>query len=157
MSERGEIHAVLLTLPGDTLLLPNAAIAEVQSTERLRPVSGGVPWLAGNLPYQDRLLRVIRFEALNGAAKPPESRRLRLAILHGMTGRLPTGQYAVLCQGHPNLVTLNRDALKTEARHSTDRDELVLSRVRIGNTSAVIPNLDLIESELAKLDARSAR
>ena len=151
---RQDIHAVLLALSGDTLLLPNAAMAEILALDRLRPVKDGPAWLAGTIPYQDRLLRVVRFEVLNGGAAGGESRRTRIAVLHGMTGKLPTGQYAVVCQGHPNLVTLNRDALKPDSRHASDRQDLALARVKIANTSAVIPNLELIETELAKLDER---
>lgn len=155
MSRESDLHAVLLALPGDTLLLPNAAIAEVMSPERLRPPAAGAPpWLAGTLPYQDHLLRVIRFEVLNGGSRGGDNRRTRVAILHSLTGRLATGQYAVVCQGHPNLVTLNRAALKPDARQPGDRADLALARVRIANTSAVIPNLELIETELAKLDER---
>lgn len=154
MSRDPDIHAVLLALPGDTLLLPNAAIAEVLSAERLRPAKDGPAWLEGTLPHEDRLLRVVRFEALNGGSRGGESRRTRLAVVTAFTGRLQAGRYAVVCQGHPNLVTLNRDALKSEPRHPTDRKDLALARVRIANTSAVIPNLELIEAELAKLDQK---
>ena len=155
MSGHQDLHAVLLVLAGDTLLLPNAAIAEVLSHDRLRPAKDGPAWLAGTIPYQDRVLRVIRFEILNGGSGDlPSSRRTRVAVLHSMTGRLPTGQYGVVCQGHPNLVMLNRVALKPEPRHASDRADLALARVRIANASAVIPNLELMEAELAKLDER---
>lgn len=156
MKAREEIHAVLLALAGDTLLLPNAAVAEVLSLERLRSGKDARHWLAGTLPYQDRLLRVIRFDVLNGGVASGDTRRTRVAILHGISGRLPGGQYALICQGHPNLVTLNRDALRPEPRHTGDREDLILARVKIANTSAAIPNLEQVEIELAKLDERGA-
>lgn len=152
ISAREEIHAVLLALAGDTLLLPNAAVAEVVAADRLQPAAQGPAWLAGTMPYQDYRLRVLRFEVLNGATPSANTRRTRVAILHGISGRLTGGQYALICQGHPNLVTLNREALRHEPRHAADREDLVLARVKIANTSAVIPNLEQIEIELARLD-----
>ena len=152
---REELYAVLVSLAGDTLLLPNAAVAEVVSPERMaQPGPHAPPWLAGTLPYNNRQLAVVHFEALNGSgARLESSRRTRLAIVHAVSERVRAGQYAIVCQGYPHLVTLNRTALRKEPLVSTDREEFVLARVGIANTSALIPNLDMIEHSLAQADA----
>ncbi len=156
MKAADEIYAVLMKLAGDTLLLPNSAVAEVVSAERLQAAAAGGPaWLAGTIGYDERTLPVLRFEVMNGGTPAGDTHRLRVAILHGITDRLHSGQYAVLCQGYPHLVTLNREALKKEPRDATDRPELVLSRVKIANTRALIPNLELMETELAELERAS--
>jgi chemosensory pili system protein ChpC len=156
MKSADEVYAVLMKLAGDTLLLPNAAIAEVVSAERLQEAAAGGPaWLAGTINYNELTLPVLRFEVMNGGTQAEDTRRLRVAILHGITERLHAGQYAVLCQGYPHLVTLNREALKKESRAATDREDLVLARVKIANTSALIPNLELMEAELADLESVS--
>lgn len=153
MKAKDEIYAVLMKLAGDTLLLPNAAVAEVVSAERLQAAPAGAPgWLAGTISYSERTLPVLRFEVMNGGKQVGDTRRLRVAILHGITDRLRSGQYAVLCHGYPHLVTLNREALKKEPGAVTDRKGLVLARVKIANTSALIPNLELMEAELADLE-----
>lgn len=151
-----ELHAVLLNLAGDTLLLPNAAIHEVQSAERLRPAAlgSGPAWLAGHLPHEDRLLPVVRFEVLNGGHAGEDGRRTRVAILHAIGGRVARGRYGLLCQGHPHLVMLNRAALRAESLHASDDASAALARVRIANASALIPNLEYIESGLVQLDER---
>jgi hypothetical protein len=46
---------------------------------------------------------------------------------------------------------LNRSALQPVALDARDRDEFVLSRVRVANTQAFIPDLDAIESKLAQV------
>lgn len=153
MTTRDEIYAVLMKLTGDTLLLPNAAVAEVVSAERLQPAAPGSPdWLAGTIAYNERTLPVLRFEVMNGGQSAGPSARLRVAVLHGISDRLRSGQYGVLCQGYPHLVTLNREALKKEPHVARDR-KVVLSRVKIANTSALIPDLELMESELADLES----
>ena len=154
---REEIYAVLVSLAGDTLLLPNAAVAEVVSAERIaRSGAGAPPWLVGQLTYNGRQLPVVQFEALNGAARPEDTRRTRLAIVHAITERVRSGQYAIVCQGYPHLVTLNRAALRKEPLVSTDREDIVLSRVGIANTSALIPNLEAIEAKLAQAEVVAA-
>lgn len=151
---RGELYAVLMALPADTLLLPNAAVAEVVSPDRLeKPAAGAPPWLAGSIAYRDRKLTAVRFEVLNGGTPVADTRRTRVAIVHGITDRLRAGQYAIVCQGHPHLVTLNRTALRKEAPVDSDRPELVLARVAIANTNALIPDLEALEQTLAQLES----
>jgi len=154
---REELYAVLVSLAADTLLLPNAAVAEVISAERLDPPPpGSPPWLAGRATYNNRQLAVVRFEVMNGSATISDSRRTRLAVIQPLTGTLRTGQYGIVCQGYPHLVTLNRTALKKEALVSTDNEDLVLTRVSIANTNALVPNLEKIEQMLAPLEAAPA-
>jgi chemosensory pili system protein ChpC len=157
MKGREELYAVLIALPGDTLLLPNAAVAEVVSAERMESADPGAPrWLAGRLMYNNRRLPVVRFEVLNGGVSTEDTRRTRLTVLHAITDRLGAGQYAIVCQGYPHLVTLNRAALRKESNLSTDKEEMILSRVSIANTSALIPNLETIEEQLARLEAATS-
>jgi chemosensory pili system protein ChpC len=154
---REELYAVLVSLPGDTLLLPNAAVAEVISPERLeRPADTAPPWFAGTIGYNNRRLPVVRFEVLNGARRTEDTRRTRVAIVQTVTDRVRAGQYGILCQGYPHLVTLNRNALRNEPRVDTDKETLVLTRVSIANTSALIPNLEAVEMQLATLEAATA-
>jgi chemosensory pili system protein ChpC len=154
---REEIYAVLVSLAGDTLLLPNAAVAEVVSPERMERAPAGAPaWLAGRINYNNRPVPVVRFEVLNGARVTEETRRTRLAIVHALTDGVRAGQYAFVCQGYPHLVTLNRNALRSEPRIATDDDDLVLTRVSIANTNALIPNLEAVEAHLATADVVTA-
>jgi chemosensory pili system protein ChpC len=154
---REELYAVLVSLTSDTLLLPNAAVAEVVAAERMDPPPAGAPaWLAGKATYNNRQLSVVRFEILNGATAGEDTKRTRLAVIQPLTGQLRTGQYAIVCQGYPHLVTLNRTALKKEALVSTDKDEMVLTRISIANTNALVPNLEQIERLLAPFEGTPA-
>ncbi|MGH8482632.1 MAG: chemotaxis protein CheW [Nevskiaceae bacterium] len=157
MAGRDELYAVLVSLLSDTLLLPNAAVAEVVSAEGLEPPPDGAPpWLTGRVTYNNRQLAVVRFELLNGASSVEDTRRTRLAIVQPMTTALRTGQYAIVCQGYPHLVTLNRTALRKEAIVSGDNEDVVLTRVSIANTTALIPNLERIEQLLAQFEGAPA-
>ena len=151
---REDVYAVLVSLAADTLLLPNAAVAEVISADLMEPPPPGAPaWLAGQVTYNNRRLSVVRFETLNGSSAGGDTRRTRLAVMQPITSSLRTGQYAIVCQGYPHLVTLNRTALRKEELVSGDNEDMVLTRVSIANTSALIPNLEKLEQILAPFEA----
>lgn len=155
MTARDELYAVMVSLGSETLLLPNAAVLEVLSVDRAQ-TSAGPDWLAGTLAYQGRQLSVVRFEVLNGGTAFPDSRRTRIAVVHAISDRVRAGYYGLVCQGHPHLVTLNRKAVRADALHATDRPELVLARVGIANTSALIPDLEALEEQLGQRDTLAA-
>lgn len=155
-TQRDEIYAVLMALGTDTLLLPNAAVVEVVGADRLQAAAPAAPaWYAGRIAHQNLSVPVVRYDVLNGGPKLQDVKRTRLAIVHAITDRLRSGLYAIVCQGYPHLVTLNRTALKPDTRLDRDRPNMVLSRVSIGNTNALIPNLEAIEQQIAQYEATS--
>lgn len=145
-----QIYAVLISLEGDTLLLPNAAVVEVISREAVRPAAGAPPWLFGHCDWNGRRVPVVSFEALNGAVAPPVSHRTRIVLLHSFGTFLGAAAIALMTQGYPHLITLNRRALRSIPLRTGDRDDLILSRVRIASQEAVIPDLETIEADLAR-------
>ncbi|MFT4047236.1 MAG: chemotaxis protein CheW [Solimonas sp.] len=146
---RRQLYAVLIALAGDTLLLPNVAVAEVVARHAVQPAPQLPAWLAGELDYDGRRLPVLRFERLNRGKADGDARRERVVIVHSHGRHLPSGQFALITQAYPHLVTLSRAALQPLALREGDRDELVLARVRIANQEALIPDLERIEAEIA--------
>ncbi len=147
---REQIYAALIAIDGDHLLLPNAAVAEVLGNDALVPSLKTPPWLRGTCAWNSRQIPVLCFEQLAGAATAGDARRQRIVVLHSPGRHLPSGNLAVLSQGYPHLVTLNRAALESIPLRETDRDDLVLSRVRIASQQALIPDLETIEAEIAR-------
>lgn len=145
-----QLYAVLMALVGDMMLLPNVAIAEVVARETVQPDVRLPAWLAGFVEWNSRRVPVLRFEMLNGGAMPADSRRERVVIINSNGRHLPSGQFALLTQAYPHLVTLTRAALQPEPLRDTDRNELLLSRARVANQVALIPDLDMIEAEIAR-------
>ena len=150
-----QIYAVLMALDGDTLLLPNSAVVEVISRDAVRPADNAPVWMLGNYEVSGRRVPVISFEVLNGGQRPDDARRSRVVILHSFGKHLEAHAIGVLTQGYPHLVTLNRNALRPAELRNTDRDDLVLSRVRIASQDAVIPDLETIESDLLRYEVAS--
>lgn len=152
-----ELYAVLVALEGDTLVLPNVAIAEVISRERIQPAQDGPDWLQGFVPFNGRRLHVLSFEALNGGSVPELSRRSRVVVINSLGAHLDAGQFALVAQGYPHLVTLNRTGVRRANLHKTDRSDLVLSRLRIASQEAIVPDLESLELELSRVPVPEAQ
>ncbi|MFA5940238.1 MAG: chemotaxis protein CheW [Sinimarinibacterium sp.] len=147
---RDQIYAVLMALHDDTMLLPNAAVAEVLPRDAVRKGVAGPPWLLGHCEWNNRRVPVIRFELLNGGKAEGDPRRERVVVLNSVGRHLPAGNLAIMTLGYPHLVTLNRAALHPVELDAVDRADLVLSRVRIASQVALIPDLVTVEAEIAR-------
>jgi chemosensory pili system protein ChpC len=145
-----QIYAVLIALEGDTLLLPNLAVAEVVGGAQVKPAEGAPPWLSGHLDWNQRRVPVVRFEVLNGGTPAPPTRRERVVVIHTPGVHIQGAVIALVAQGYPHLVTLNREALKAQDLRASDHESLSLARARIASREALIPDLEGIEAEVAR-------
>lgn len=151
MSEPAEIHAVLIALARDSLLLPNVAVVETVPLEDLQVAVDAPAWLAGHVQREAQRLPVLRLERLNGDMGEPDLRRARVIVVKlpdpvdGLTA------IGVLAQAYPHLVTLNRAAMRAEALRDSDRSDLVLARVRLGNQVCWIPDFGIVMAEIRTL------
>lgn len=151
-----QLYCVLLSLKDDTLLLPNSVVAEAVGQDALRAEATGPGWLAGSINWNSRRVPVVNFEALNGDSRPSFNKRSRLVILHALGGRAEDRPFALVCQGYPHLITLSRIAVAPLPLRDSDRPDYVLSRVRIGNTEVLIPDLDRMTDLLVQARAQEA-
>ncbi len=70
-------------------------------------------------------------------------------VFYASTGQLRSGFFGVLTQGFPQLVRVNEEVLKLEAKDGWPDDAPVLCRVRMINEYPLIPDLEKLESMLA--------
>ena len=152
MSTTDALYAVMIQIAGDSLLLPNAAVSEVTALDRFEPAAEGAPaWLSGWHATAERRIPVLSFEALCGQARPEAHKRARIVIVNPIGRRVGGGGFALLAQGHPHLISINRGTINAVNLLPGDKDDLVLSRIRMAGQEAVIPDLEQIETRLAGL------
>jgi chemosensory pili system protein ChpC len=145
------MYAVLVAVTGDTLLVPNIAVAEAISRDNLQIVEGP-PWLLGIVNWSSRRVPIIRFETLNsGGEKLMPGTRDRLLILQAVSSQIGSGLFGIVAEGYPHLLSLNRDAVISAPLRANDRPDMVMARARIANQEVAIPNFDSIELELAQV------
>lgn len=144
------LNAVLLPLCDERLLLPSLAIADAIAPSTLRPAADGAPdWFAGWIVWQDIDLPVLRFERLNGGRHDSSGRRARIAVLRALSAGAGGPRFGLICDGHPQLMSLGRDGIEALPLRAVDLPALVLARVRLDGRDAVIPDLAAIEQRLA--------
>lgn len=152
MNPSDVLNAVLLPLRDERLLLPAVAIADAIGAGGLRPAADGAPdWLAGWISWQDLDLPVLHFERLNGGAATETSGRVRIVVLHPVTPGAGLPRLGLLCDGHPQLLSLARSAVEAQPLRADDAAERVLARVIAEGREALIPDLAAIEARLAAL------
>lgn len=156
MSTSKQLYCVLIALADDTLLLPNAAIAETVGQDALTVNEAEPHWLAGTLQWNRRALSVIRFETLNGAAPLALTRRTRLVVLQALDAETSAAPLALVAQSYPHLITVTRDAVEYLPLRPSDDPAFVLARVRVGNSEALIPDLDALRQQVNLLVDASA-
>lgn len=155
MSRQQSVFGVLLAQEsGEHLLLPNVAVLEVGNVFEPPPGSEQTPWWRGQRSFEGREVPVVDFERLNGGqGAEAGAGRLRAIFVQTFGRTLQQPVVALLCRGHPHLVDVEAASLQPAPLAESDRDELLLCRARLGNTLVAVPDLDMLEAELANAGA----
>lgn len=145
-----ELYSLLVPLADDRLIVPRTCVAEVVRFTNAERQEGSQDWLLGTVVWNGRPLPVISFEGTLGKEIPATTGRTRVVVFYGISGQLKTGYFGVLTQGFPQLVRVNRDVLKLDAKDGWPLEAPVLCRVRMINEFPMIPDLEKLESMLAR-------
>jgi chemosensory pili system protein ChpC len=149
-AESEELYSLLVPLADDRLIVPRACVAEVVRFSKAEQTEGAHDWMLGTVNWNGRPLPVVSFEGALGKDIPVVTGRSRVVVFYANTGQLKTGHFGILTQGFPQLVRVNRDVLKLEATDGWPEDAPVLCRVRMINEFPIIPDIEKLESMLAR-------
>jgi len=144
-----ELYSLLVPLSEDRLIVPRACVAEVVRFTKAEQQEGAHDWMLCTINWNGRQLPVVSFEGAIGKEVPVATGRTRVVVFYANTGQLKTGYFGVLTQGFPQLVRVNRDVLKLEAKDGWPEGAPVLCRVRMINEFPMIPDLEKLEAMLA--------
>ncbi len=144
-----ELYSLLIPLSEDRLIVPRACVAEVVRFNKAKQHEGAHEWMLGTISWNSRTLPVISFESTLGKGVPLVTGRTRVVVFYASTGQLKVGYFGVLTQGFPQLVRVNHDVLKLEAKDGWPDGAPVHCRVRMINEFPIIPDIDKIERMLA--------
>lgn len=145
-----ELYSLLVPLSGDRLIVPRACVAEVVRFSAPEHEAGVHDWMMGTVNWNGRPLPVVSFEGAIGNEVPVATGRTRIVVFYASTGQLKTGYFGLLTQGFPQLVRVNKDVLKLEAKDGWPEGAPVLCRVRMINEFPMIPDLESLEVMLAR-------
>ena len=145
------IDSLLVPLTDMEWLVPMALVAEVIKLHNPElPSSSDKAWLYDWIQWLDQRLPLISFESLGGEvilAKLEES--ISVTVFNVISDRLPLEFYALVTRGFPHNIRIDHE------------DELVILeeepqagqrlRLLVDDATAVIPDLDWVEQQLAEL------
>ncbi len=147
-----EIRGVLIQAGGERVLLPNATVAEMMSRVAIEPIADAPRWLLGQIAWHGWQVPLLSFARLTGLGDETVGGHNKVVVLKALSGNAQRPYYALLTQNFPQLISVPRDGLLADASEET-LPEIVHMRVLLGEKSALLPNLDALESALDSLAA----
>jgi chemosensory pili system protein ChpC len=144
-----EVHAVMISVGGVRVLLPNAIVAEIAPLAGVEKIDGAPAWLLGRMPWRERALPLVSLSMLTGAATQEETKHARVAVLKTLDGKEDLPYFGLIAQGLPRLITITPDLLVR-----TDGGEELApgtsAHVLVRSDQAIIPDLNWIETKVAQ-------
>lgn len=135
------IHCILAPTEEDILLLPTSVLAEVIDFQPLSPIHEAPSWLIGQIEWEKRQVPVFSFFALINGGEPGEiSTRSKILIIKSLSksGRVPF--LGILLSDLPSMSNVEEFDLEQTGDERTSLG--VFSRIKLGDQSAIIPDLD---------------
>jgi chemosensory pili system protein ChpC len=143
------LTGLLLSLTDRTLLLPNAAIAELVPYRPVARLANQPDWCLGQVGWRDLRLPLLSFEAASGASFQFDRNNTgaRVAIINALGGREHVRFLAILVQGIPRSMRVTAELQSADAPLAP----LELAAVQHQGGVAKIPDLIALEEKLAEI------
>jgi chemosensory pili system protein ChpC len=143
-----ELSCVLIPLDGAHLLLPNISVAEILPWRRVKALNEGPDWCLGLLGWRGETIPVVRFEILNGGGDAARKAGRCMIVMNRARTANGLPFYAIAAEGLPRMLQLTADDLSNESGRLGPAESVA---VKLGTESAVIPNLDFLETQISTL------
>jgi len=145
-----EIRGVLIQSGPERVLLPNATVAEMMAKVQVQASAEGPDWLLGTLAWHGWDVPLVSFARLSGLGEESIGGNNKVVVLKALAGNAQRTYFALLTQSFPQLISVPRDGLLADASEETLPDSVHM-RVLLGEQSALLPNLDAVETALDSL------
>lgn len=146
--EANELSCIVIPLENTQLLLPNVCVAEILPWRRVKALSETPPWCLGLLGWRGEMVPVVRFETLNGKPGPVRRSGRCMVVMNRARNAKGLPFYVLAAEGLPRLVQVTAEDLANEPCRLGPAESVL---VKLGTETAVIPNLNVIETAVAKL------
>ena len=150
-----EIRGVMIQVGDDRLLLPNATVAEVLAKVPVEPVEDAPDWLPGRIDWHGWQVPLVKFATLAALQEDAAGRGNRVIVLKALGGDEALPYFGLLTASFPQLVSVPRDSLLADASED-DLPRGIQMRVLLGEQSAMLPDLELVERMVAQALAAAA-
>ena len=143
------VHCLLIPLHKETMLLPNAAVAEVIPYSEPDKIPDAPDWLQGWLSWRDHKVPLISFEVASDRKMPSDIQGQRIAVLNTLNSNPRVPYIAVTIQDIPKLHLVQPDSL-TE-RNDVNPRQSIAAQLVIEGEPVIVPDLDDLEQRVDRL------
>jgi chemosensory pili system protein ChpC len=143
------VHCLLIPLHKETMLLPNAAVAEVIAYSDPETIPDAPDWLQGWLSWRDRKVPLISFEVASGRKMSADMLGKRIAVLNTLNSNPRVPYIAVMIQDIPKLYLIQPDTL-TE-RSDVNPRQSIMAQLLADGEPVIVPDLDDLEQRVERL------
>lgn len=145
-----EIRGVLIPLQQQSLLLPNAAVAEIIDYRELESAQDFPEWVVGSTQWRQRNLPVVQFEKFLDQAVAGGGQRRKILVCHTLQADAQRPFVGILAMAIPRLVRVTQEQLQGEELGAELADAPVLAALKYDGERALIPDLAGLERCLAQ-------
>jgi chemosensory pili system protein ChpC len=139
-----ELYSLLVPLTDMRLIVPRVCVAEVTGLGQLKMLADAPDWLVGMVGWNEISLPLVSFEAAAGSQSPEIGGRTRAVIFHAASD-LKGGYFAIMSQGLPQLVRINRSVVESDESEDLPDSAPMICRIRMVNEYPIVPDLDRLE------------
>lgn len=144
------IHCLQIPMYQESILLPNAAVAEVITYTQPEPLPNAPEWYLGKIDWRERKVPLLSFEAASGAQNPGTTKGTRIAVLNTLNSNPRMPYIAVVTQGIPSLKLVREKQIVSDDSVVTNRQS-VARFVWLDNVSLLVPDIDDLEARIERL------
>lgn len=145
--EHDAVRCLALPIVGESILLPNAVVAEVFAAGAVSATGEGPEWLLGSLPWRGSVLPLVCMEAAVGGQGLEPGARSKVVIINALSANASLANYAILVQGIPHQVLATDHTVALEETPNGARP-FVVADLRVEGEKAFIPDLEAVEKGL---------
>ena len=142
------VKCLVLSVSGPSILVPNAAVAELITQNSVTPVEGAPDWFLGRGSWRGLDIPLIAFDRLCGEREDAPPTSGRFVVLFGLEREGAPAFYGVRIDRLPRSETVNRENL-TPAEEAQHPSEVVAMRAQVSDRECLIPDFDALGRALA--------
>jgi len=147
------VHSLVIPIEGNSILLPNANVAEVIQYSTPESVKGAPEWMLGFIKWRELKIPLVSYEAFIGAPRSAEEKKgiKWIMVLNALSGKHDMPFFGLVAQGKPKLIQVDESVVIPMDRKE---EKGVLRHVHVHGDPAIIPDPDCIESMLRDLGGK---
>lgn len=150
MTDSQILRTLLIPFRSGRALLPNSLVVQVLPYATPLRIENAPPWVMGAMLWRARTIPLVSLEHIINPKAPGLEGHARIIVLNTLNQRPKLTNFALLGTAAPQLLNLTRMAIRDLADDTVNIPGIA-RWVQVNGETAIIPDLDAIESTLIAL------